>query len=184
MSGWRPSGAASHRRHLLGLWRQPGRLAVAIFRLPLKAYQHDAGPAVGRTFLAFAHIGRRTGQSHQAVALVLRYVEASGEAVICGAWGPQSGWYRNLRLLPATQVQLAAGRSPRSSGSSTRTRRSTSACSSARAHPHRLHLLSTILGWGDLRDDARVREFVRPRPFVAFRPTDTLSPEVGPSPER
>ena len=39
-----------------------------------------------------------------------------------------------------------------------------------REHPRRLRLLSTILGWGDLRDDAAVRGFIRTRPFVSFRP--------------
>ena len=43
------------------------------------------------------------------------------------------------------------------------------------AHPHRLRLMSAILGWGDLRDDAVLREFVRARPFVAFRPVIDLT---------
>ena len=42
-----------------------------------------------------------------------------------------------------------------------------------REHPQRLRLLSTILGWGDLRDDAAVRGFIRTHPFVAFRPATT-----------
>ena len=77
---------SGHDRPLLGLRREPGRLALAVFRLPLKAYQHNAGPAVGRTFLAFTHLGRRTGQPHQTVAMVLHYDGATGEAVICAAW--------------------------------------------------------------------------------------------------
>jgi len=39
----------------------------------------------------------------------------------------------------------------------------------------RVRLLSTMLGWGDLRDDAAVRGFIRTHPFVAFRPA-TISP--------
>jgi hypothetical protein len=31
-------------------------------------------------------------------------------------------------------------------------------------------LLSAVLGWGDLRADAALRDFVRGHPFVAFRP--------------
>ena len=42
-----------------------------------------------------------------------------------------------------------------------------------REHPQRLRLLSTILGWGDLRDDAAVRGFIRTHPFVTFRPATT-----------
>ena len=52
-------------------------------------------------------------------------------------------------------------------------RPSTSRSSSAVAHPRRLRLLSTILGWGDLRDDAAVRGFIHTHPFVAFRPAIT-----------
>jgi hypothetical protein len=39
-----------------------------------------------------------------------------------------------------------------------------------RAHPYRARLICTILGWGNLRDEDAVREFVRARPFVALRP--------------
>jgi hypothetical protein len=39
-----------------------------------------------------------------------------------------------------------------------------------REHPRRLRLMSIILGYGDLRDDATVREFVHSHPFIAFQP--------------
>jgi hypothetical protein len=39
-----------------------------------------------------------------------------------------------------------------------------------RRHPWRTRLFAAILGWGDLSSDTAVREFVRSRPFVSFRP--------------
>lgn len=157
-------------RPLLGLRRKPGRLALAVFRLPLNAYRHGAGGLLGHTFLQFTHVGRRTGRPHDAVAMVLRYDEATREAVICAGWGPETDWVRNLRAGPATKVQL--GRE-----SFTPEHRFLSddeafdvAAGFRRAHPHRMRLITTILGWGDLRDDAEVRRFVRTHPFVAFRP--------------
>lgn len=36
--------------------------------------------------------------------------------------------------------------------------------------PHRLRMLSTILGWGGLRNDTAAGQFVHDHPFVAFRP--------------
>jgi hypothetical protein len=51
------------RKPLLGLRRKPGRLALAMFRMPLRAYRHDAGWLLGHTFLEFAHTGRKTGSS-------------------------------------------------------------------------------------------------------------------------
>jgi hypothetical protein len=37
-----------------------------------------------------------------------------------------------------------------------------------REHQWRLRLISTLLGWGDLRDDDTAREFTRTHPFVAL----------------
>jgi hypothetical protein len=58
---------------LFGLRRKPGRLALAVFRMPLPAYRHDAGWVLGRTFLLLVHTGRKTGQPHSMVAMVLQY---------------------------------------------------------------------------------------------------------------
>jgi hypothetical protein len=33
-----------------------------------------------------------------------------------------------------------------------------------------MRLITKIFGWGDLRDDDAVREFVRAHPFIAFKP--------------
>ncbi|GAA2864760.1 nitroreductase family deazaflavin-dependent oxidoreductase [Pseudonocardia halophobica] len=184
MSESRTSRSPGHDRHLLGLRRQPGRLAVAIFRLPLKAYRHNAGPALGRTFLAFTHVGRRTRLPHQAVAMVLRYVEASGEAVICAGWGPQTEWYRNLRAEPATQVQLGGRTFTPQQRFLTEEEAFDVAMQFRRAHPRRMRLISTVLGWGNLRDDGPLREFVRTHPFVAFRPTEPPAPQAPPGRER
>ena len=174
-----PVGAG---RPLLGLRRRPGRLAAAVFRLPLKAYQHNAGPAVGRTFVAFTHIGRTTGRSHQTVAMVLRYDDAIGEVVICAAWGPHTDWYRNLQARPAVQLQIGGETFTPQQRFLAETEAFDAAVRFRREHPYRLRLFSRILGWGDLRDDARVREFVRTHPFVAFRPAETPAPPPAASP--
>jgi deazaflavin-dependent oxidoreductase (nitroreductase family) len=165
--------ARGEDRPLLGLRRRPGRLALALFRMPLRAYRHGAGALLGRTFLQVTHVGRKTGQPHNAVAMVLRYDGAAHEAVICAAWGPETDW-GNLRAGPAARVRL--GRE--SFTPEHRFLSDDEACDVAarfrRQHPHRLRLISSILGWGDLRDDARVRRFVQTHPFVAFRPAASL----------
>jgi deazaflavin-dependent oxidoreductase (nitroreductase family) len=168
-----PRPGSHPRKPLLGLRRKPGRLALAMFRMPLRAYRHDAGWLLGHTFLEFAHTGRKTGQRYETVAMVLRYDADAHEAIICAAWGPDTDWVRNLRAGPAAQVRL--GRE-----SFTPQHRFLSddeafdvAIQFRREHPWRLRLLSTILGWGDLRDDAAVRGFIHTHPFVAFRPATT-----------
>lgn len=157
-------------RPLLGLRRQPGRLALTVFRMPLNAYRHGAGWMLGRTFLEFTHTGRKTGRPHDAVAMVLRHDEVTGEAVICAAWGPQTDWYRNLQAGSAVKVQLGH----ESFTPVHRFLTDDEAFDVAREfrsdHPYRLRMVTTILGWGDLRDDAATRQFVHRHPFVEFRP--------------
>lgn len=169
---------ADTSRSLFALRRKPGRLAVAVFRLPLKAYQHNAGPAAGRTFVMFTHVGRKAGQPHQTVAMVLRDNRATGEAVICAGWGPHTDWYRNLQAYPAVKVQLGGQTFTPQQRFLTEKEAFDVATQFQREHPHRLRLFSTVLGWGDLRDDVRVREFIRTHPFVAFRPTEAPAPQA------
>jgi len=164
----------SHRhKPLLGLRRKPGRLALAVFRMPLGAYRHDAGWLLGRTFLEFVHTGRKTGRPYETVAMVLRYDADAHEAVICAAWGPDTDWVRNLRAGPAGWVRLGRESFIPQHRFLSDDEAFDVAVQFRREHPGRLHLISTILGWGDLRDDAAVRGFIRTHPLVAFRPATT-----------
>ena len=172
MSAPGTSRSAGHDRPLFGWRRKPGRLVLAVFRLPLTAYRHNAGPAVGRTFVAFTHTGRKTGQPHETVAMVLRYDQTSGEAVCCACWGVGTDWYRNLRAHPAVKVQLGGQTFAPQQRFLTEQEASDVLIAFRREHPHRLRLMSTLMGWDDLRDDAAVQEFVHTRPFVAFRPPE------------
>jgi deazaflavin-dependent oxidoreductase (nitroreductase family) len=158
---------------LLGLRRKPGRLALVFFRMPLRAYRHDPGWMFGHTFLKFAHTGRKTGQPHETVAMVLRYDANTHEAVICAGWGPDTDWVRNLRAGPAVQVQLGRESFEPEHRVLSDDEAVDVAIQFRHEHPSRLRLLSTILGWGDLRDDAAVGDFIKTHPFVAFRPLST-----------
>lgn len=157
-------------RPLLGLRRKPGRLALALFRMPLHAYGHGAGWMLGHTFMEFTHLGRTTRQPHRTVAMVLHYQERTREAVICAAWGPETDWVRNLRAAPATEVRIARSRYLPQHRFLTVDEAFEVALSFRRDHPHRLHLVQSVLGWGDLDDDAALRQFVTGHPMVAFRP--------------
>jgi deazaflavin-dependent oxidoreductase (nitroreductase family) len=163
-------GAPPGRRPVLGLRRKPGRLALALFRMPLHAYRHDAGWVLGRTFIEFTHLGRKTGQPHETVAMVLHYDEGARETVICAAWGPQTDWFRNLRAGPATEVRLGRDRYLPQHRFLTVGEALDVAVSFRRDHPHRLHLVQSVLGWGNLDDDTALRQFVEGHPMVAFRP--------------
>ena len=121
----------SPRRPLLGLRRKPGRFALAVFRMPLRAYRHDAGWLLGRTFMEFVHTGRKTGKPYETVAMVLRYDPDAHEAVICacGARTPTGC----ATCAPGGRPGRGSGASrfPRSTGSCPIRRPSTSLSSSA-----------------------------------------------------
>ena len=165
-----PAGRSA--KPVLGLRRTPGRLAVAVFRLPLPLYRRGWGGLLGHTFLLLAHAGRKTGKLHSTVAMVLRYDRRNHEAVICSAWGADTDWVRNIQVRPALQVQI--GRESFTPRQRFLPEEESQAVVAEfwHRHPGRLRLIASILGWGDLRSDAAARAFVRTRPFVSFRPAD------------
>jgi deazaflavin-dependent oxidoreductase (nitroreductase family) len=155
---------------LLGVRGRPGRLALAVFRLPLPLYQRGWGWLLGRTFLLVTHAGRKTGKRRETVAMTLAYDPRTHEAVIFSGWGPNADWIRNIRANPALRIQI--GRE-----SYTPEQRFLSEDESLavvvefqRRHRWRVRLAALILGWGDLTSETAVRGFVRSHPFVSFRP--------------
>jgi deazaflavin-dependent oxidoreductase (nitroreductase family) len=164
-----PPAPVHQGRPLLGLRRRLGRLALIFMRMPLRAYRHDAGWMLGHTFVEFTHVGRKTGQPHDAVAMVLRYDEATREIVICAAWA-ETDWYRNLCAGPAAKVQLGRAAFRPEHRFLTEGEAFDVTIQFRREHPRRMRVITRILGWGDLREDDAVREFVRAHPFIAFRP--------------
>lgn len=162
---------ASHgRRPLLGLRRQPGRLALAFMRLPRPLYHRGLGRLLGHTFLLITHRGRTTGQPRETVAMALAYDARTREVVVCSAWGPSTEWIRNLRAHPALEIEIGREKFVPEQRFLTEDEAVAVAVGFRDRHPRRLRLFSRILGWGDLATEAAVRELVRGRPFVAFRP--------------
>ena len=92
------------------------------------------------------------------------------EAVICSGWGPDADWVRNLPAGPAVQVQLGRESYTPQHRFLSEDESFEVAVQFRREHPWRLRLISTILGWGDLRDDTAARKFTRTHPFVALQP--------------
>jgi deazaflavin-dependent oxidoreductase (nitroreductase family) len=166
--------AASHTEHtsrsLLGLRRQPGRIALVAMRLPRPLYHRGWGRLLGHTFLLITHQGRKTGLPRETVVMALTYDSDSREAVVCSAWGPNTEWVRNLRAHPALQIQIGRETYVPEQHFLSEDEAVAAATEFRRRHPARLRLFAAILGWGDLSTEAAVREFVRDRPFVSFRP--------------
>ena len=56
--------------------------------------------------MSLVHTGRKTGNTHAAVAMALEYNPATHETVICAAWGPATNWLRNIQVHPARHVKI------------------------------------------------------------------------------
>jgi len=136
--------------------------------MPLWAYRHGAGWLLGRTFIYFIHVGRSSGRRYDTVAMVLRDDPATREVVVCAAWGPGTDWYRNLQAGPAGTVQIGHDRYLPQQRFLTDAEAFDVAAAFGRAHPHRLHLMQSVLGWGDLDQDDPLRDFVAGHPMLAF----------------
>lgn len=140
-----------------------------VFRMPLPLYRAGLGWILGTTFVAFTHLGRRTGVPHTTAAMVLRHDRATGEVVVCSVWGPTTDWVRNLRAAPATRVQLGRTSWTPLHRFLDQDEAYEVALAFRERHPWRLRLMARVLDLGDLSSDAAVRELVEDRPFVAFR---------------
>jgi deazaflavin-dependent oxidoreductase (nitroreductase family) len=166
-----PAGRGS--KPLLGLRRRPGRVALAVFRLPQLLYRRGWGWLLGDTFLLLVHAGRKTGKRYSTVAMVLRYEPHTREAVICSAWGQDADWIRNIRAHPALQVQIGRQSFVPQQRFLSQDESLAVLAGFRHRHRHRSRLLASVLGWGDLGSDAAAREFVSTRPFVSLRPIDS-----------
>ena len=108
--------------------------------------------------------------------MALTYDPATRKAVVCSAWGPDTEWLRNLRAKPALGIQIGRERYLPEQRFLSEDEAVAVALEFQRKHPLRLRLFAKILGWGDLSSEAAVRQLVRGRPFILFRPGQTASP--------
>jgi deazaflavin-dependent oxidoreductase (nitroreductase family) len=163
-------------RPLLGLRRQPGRLVLALMRTPRPLYRLRWGRLLGHTFLLITHQGRRSGKRRETVAMALSYDPENREAVVFSAWGPATEWMRNLRTHPALEIQIGRERYVPEQRFLSEDEAVAVGIEFLRRHPLRMRLFATILAWGDLNSEPAMREFVRTRPFVSFRPVRATRP--------
>lgn len=171
----RSAATAAHEdartgRPLLGLRRRPGRLARVVMRMPLPLYHRGWGRLLDHTFLVITHLGRKTGKRRETVAMALAYDAQTREVIVCSAWGANSDWIRNIRARTALQIQIGHDSYQPVQRFLTEDESVEVATEFRRRHPWRTRVLASILGWGDLSSESAVREFVRRRPFLSFRP--------------
>ena len=105
-----PSPAGWHSgRRFLGLRNAPGRLAVAVLRIPLALYRRGWGWMLGRTFCcSCTSAARPDGGTRPWPWCSL--TTSHPRLVICSAWGPGADWLRNLHAAPRAEILIGRDR--------------------------------------------------------------------------
>lgn len=80
------------------------RFVRAIFRAPVRLYDHGLGWLLGRRFLCLTHVGRTSGRHYRTVLEVVGLTH--DEVTVIAGLGPSSDWFRNLQAGGSAHVQL------------------------------------------------------------------------------
>ncbi|GAA4547352.1 nitroreductase family deazaflavin-dependent oxidoreductase [Amycolatopsis samaneae] len=87
-----------------------GPVLRAVFRAPLRLYDHGFGWVLGGRFLCLTHLGRRSGRAYRTVLEVIGADPASGEVMVIAGLGPGADWYRNILARPPVEVRIGRRR--------------------------------------------------------------------------
>jgi deazaflavin-dependent oxidoreductase (nitroreductase family) len=155
---------------VLGLRQKPGSLALAVFGIVPAVYQMGLGRTLGRTFMLLTYKGRKSGKTYRAALMVLSSDEQTGEVTSLAMYGNQTGWWRNIVANPALAVEIGGTRFRPEQRFLSAEEAHGLVSQFRKAHPWRVRLIALIMGWGSLRSESEVPDFVRTKAFVAFRP--------------
>jgi deazaflavin-dependent oxidoreductase (nitroreductase family) len=90
--------------------RSPKGLLLLGFRLPVWFYRLGLGFLMGKRFIYFEHMGRKSGLLRRTVVEVVRYDEEGDTYVIVSGYGEKADWYRNLMKTPRIKAQVGSRR--------------------------------------------------------------------------
>lgn len=140
-----------------------------LLKLPLWLYRAGLGWLLGRRFIMFRHVGRKTGKTHETVVEVLDHDPEIDRFLVASGWGKQADWYRNIMATP--EVEVFTGR--RSFDAVARPLpedvAAAALCDYAARYPLAFRVLGRVLvGEGLDPEEADCRELARWVPVIAF----------------
>jgi len=86
--------------------KPPSGVLGRVAKLPIIIYRLGLGGLLDERLIVLNHIGRKTGDIHQAVVRVVSHDVDSDTYYIASAWGFKSQWPRNLLAHPEIVVQI------------------------------------------------------------------------------
>jgi deazaflavin-dependent oxidoreductase (nitroreductase family) len=90
---------------------QPPRgLLLLGFRLPVWFYRLGLGLMMGKRFIYFEHIGRKSGLLRRTVVEIVRYDPIADIYFIVSGYGEKADWYKNIIKAPKVKAQVGGRR--------------------------------------------------------------------------
>jgi deazaflavin-dependent oxidoreductase (nitroreductase family) len=84
----------------------PNILLHVFYRIPVYIYKFGLGWLLGKRFIFFQHVGRKSGKQYQTVVEVVEIEPDTGNVIVVAAYGERTQWYQNLKHMQTTTIQL------------------------------------------------------------------------------
>jgi deazaflavin-dependent oxidoreductase (nitroreductase family) len=148
----------------------PRGLARLAFRLPIGLYRLGLGGLLGTRFLLLTHTGRKSGRERKTVLEVVRHDPHQHLFVVAVGFGPESAWYRNIKVNPRVIVQCGRQRWEMVARFLTAKEAGEELLDYAHRHPLAMRELAGFMGYRMDGSMADIRELGERLPMVIFQP--------------
>lgn len=90
----------------------PSAFLQFLYRAPVHLYKWGLGWLFGKRFVLFHHVGRKSGKQYQTVVEVVEIENENGNVIIVAGYGERTQWYKNLKQMQTTTIQLGNQKYP------------------------------------------------------------------------
>ena len=81
---------------------------ASLWRAPIWFYHMGLGGLLGKRFLLLNHIGRKSGQSRQAVIEVVKIDSQTNTYYSVSGFGEKAHWFQNIMHTPDVNIQVGS----------------------------------------------------------------------------
>lgn len=146
----------------------PRGFSRTLWRLPIWLYRAHLGWLITSHFLMLEHVGRKSGQTRQAVLEILKHDKASDVYYLAAGFGPSSDWYQNLLKTPQAKIQSGFRKVDVIAEVLSVDEAERIITDYARRYPFAIRTLARILGYEIKKDETDYRGFANVVPIVAL----------------
>jgi deazaflavin-dependent oxidoreductase (nitroreductase family) len=139
-----------------------------LWRAPIWFYRLGLGGLFGKRFLLLNHIGRKSGQSRQAVIEVVKIDSENNIYYSVSGFGEKAQWFQNIMYKPQVNIQVGSKKMEAQAERLSLEDGEAILQEYAREHPIALRELSKILNLPYDGSQKSVSEMAKVLPVIAF----------------